>query len=144
MHAIKDMSGANMGEGTTLPQRWRRRESNPGPQGIPSTLIHVRSRITQATGLLDSASTYPLGILTLPSQGPPGRASLSADALPLPRRSHGWTVTDCFLGSHYECVVVRNYNVPGLFWAGSQCTQVDLQSPRRNRSPPLGVSRMPP
>ncbi len=38
-------------------KKWRRRESNPGPQGIRSTLIHVRSRITQATGLLDSAST---------------------------------------------------------------------------------------
>ncbi len=27
-----------------LKQRWRRRESNPGPQGVRSTIVHVRSR----------------------------------------------------------------------------------------------------
>ena len=31
-------------EGSNSLHWWRRRESNPGPQGIPSTLIHVRSR----------------------------------------------------------------------------------------------------
>jgi hypothetical protein len=30
---------------------WRRRESNPGPQGIPSTLIHVRSRSNPRDGV---------------------------------------------------------------------------------------------
>jgi hypothetical protein len=36
---------------------WRRRESNPGPQGVPSAFVHVRSRITQPAGFLDSART---------------------------------------------------------------------------------------
>jgi hypothetical protein len=37
-------------------QRWRRRELNPGPQGIQLAFVHVRSRITQAAGFVDSAS----------------------------------------------------------------------------------------
>jgi hypothetical protein len=36
---------------------WRRRESNPGPQGFRSALVHVRSRIAQPAGFLDSART---------------------------------------------------------------------------------------
>lgn len=37
-------------------QRWRRRESNPGPRGIQPAFVHVRSRIAQAAGFVDSAS----------------------------------------------------------------------------------------
>jgi len=35
---------------------WRRRELNPGPQGIQLAFVHVRSRITQAAGFVDSAN----------------------------------------------------------------------------------------
>src|SRR5262249_30258442 len=36
---------------------WRRRESNPGPRGFRSVLVHVRSRIARAAGFPDSAGT---------------------------------------------------------------------------------------
>jgi hypothetical protein len=38
-------------------RRWRRGESNPGPQGFQLTFVHVRSRITQATGFVNSVTT---------------------------------------------------------------------------------------
>lgn len=45
--------------GSNLLQWWRRRESNPGPQSVTQSLVHVRSRLTQPTGSVDSATTYP-------------------------------------------------------------------------------------
>jgi hypothetical protein len=44
-------------EGSNLLQWWSRRESNPRPRGFQRTFVHVRSRITRATGLVDSATT---------------------------------------------------------------------------------------
>jgi hypothetical protein len=41
--------------GSNLLRWWRRGELNPGPRGIRSAFVHVRSRITQAAGFEDSA-----------------------------------------------------------------------------------------
>jgi hypothetical protein len=38
--------------------QWRRRESNPGPQGFQITFVHVRSRFTLAAGFANSVATY--------------------------------------------------------------------------------------
>jgi hypothetical protein len=43
--------------GSTLLHWWRRRELNPSPRGIRPGIVHVRSRIAQAAGFLDSART---------------------------------------------------------------------------------------
>ncbi len=37
-------TGANDPASFPLDYRWRRRESNPGPQGVQAILVHVRSR----------------------------------------------------------------------------------------------------
>jgi hypothetical protein len=47
--------GVSRGQSNCL--EWRRRESNPGPQGIPSAFVHVRSRIAQPAGFLNSVRT---------------------------------------------------------------------------------------
>jgi hypothetical protein len=44
----------------------------------------------------------------------------------------------CFLGSESDCIVVCNWYGPILERVGCLHTQTDLQSPRRNRSPPKG------
>ena len=49
--------------GSNLSHWWRRRESNPGPQGIQSDLVHLRSCITQATGFVDTSSNLVLADL---------------------------------------------------------------------------------
>jgi site-specific DNA recombinase len=43
--------------GSNSLQWWRRRELNPGPRRIQLTFVHVRSRITQATGFVNSVTT---------------------------------------------------------------------------------------
>ena|SRR6185369_14088759 len=58
---VQELPKIELGAGTALdtkdenPNRrwgfqWRRRELNPGPRGVQSAFVHVRSRITQPTG----------------------------------------------------------------------------------------------
>lgn len=49
-------TGTLFSTGRTV-RRWRRRELNPGPRGFQLTFVHVRSRITQATGFVNSVTT---------------------------------------------------------------------------------------
>ncbi len=67
---------------------------------------------------------------------PDTRPSLSADALPLPRQSHGWTALRFF--TPRERLRYRSQLLYGPLsrWCRRHRTQIGFQSPRRNRSPP--------
>jgi len=116
---------------------WRRRELNQGPRGVQSAFVHVRSRITQPTGF-GRFGGRPSSRFSRPCHPEHWRDP----ALVLtPFRYQNYLSVGrlyCFLGSESDCIVVCNWYGPILERVGCLHTQTNLQSPRRNRSPPRG------
>ena len=94
--------------GSNSLQWWRRRESNPGPQGIRSTLVHVRSRShPRSAGFVDSAND----LVSVHFGSAPGDPSRRLALVLTPFRYQGYLPVGRlhgFLGRESECVVVRN------------------------------------
>jgi hypothetical protein len=110
---------------------------NPGPRGVQSAFVHVRSRITQPTGF-DRFGGRPISRFSR-SRRPEHRRDPALVMTPF-RYQNYLSVGRlyCFLGSESDCIVVCNWYGPILERVGCLHTQTGLQSPRRNRSPPKG------
>ena len=135
--AIKMLPDPLPGSSKSPKLLWRRRELNPGPRGFQSAFVHVRSRITQPTGF-GRFGYRPSSRFSRPHR-PEHRRDPALVMTPF-RYQNYLSVgrLHCFLGSESDCVVVRNWYGPILERVGCLHTQTDLQSPRRNRSPPRG------
>jgi hypothetical protein len=134
----RNMEKRNRGCSGKQPRfQWRRRELNPGPRGVQSAFVHVRSRITQPTGF-DIFGCRPSSRFSRPCHPEHWR---DPALVMTPFRYQNYLSVGrlyCFLGSESDCIVVCNWYGPILERVGCLHTQTGLQSPRRNRSPPKG------
>jgi len=116
--------------------QWRRRELNPGPRGVQSAFVHVRSRITQPTGF-DRFGYRPISRFSRPRR-PEHRRDPALVMTPF-RYQNYLSVgrLHCFLGSESDCIVVCNCTA--RFWRGSGAStrkltfspHVETDRPRR-------------
>lgn len=90
---------------------WRRRESNPGPQGVQLTFVHVRSRRDAGDGVRGFGRDLSLTNLSCAIEGTLTQPSPVVSTLGVPGRSPLW-MSQRFLGRESVGVVVRTYNVP--------------------------------
>src|SRR5262245_34644409 len=70
---------------------WRRRESNPGPQSVQPTFLHVRSRLDPVGRVRGFGRDLSLPDLDLAIEGALARSSPVVDARGIPGRSLPWT-----------------------------------------------------
>ena len=124
---------------------WRRRESNPGPQGVQSTFVHVRSRwflSGKVRGFGHDLAIVSFGHAADGTFTRPSPSGLHPDATSAILRQDGSWFLRPRARLRYRSQLLYG---PLSRWGGRHRTQIDLQSPRRNRSPPwVGAPRVVP
>lgn len=106
-----------LGENTskTSVKQWSRRESNPGPKA-PLSCLYVRSRRTVSPRVVPIGRLFSaLAPCLIFASHPVARWSAIQLGHALPRALAGPSVgrlSDCYLGSESDCVVVRNCFFP--------------------------------